>query len=223
MNYTTHDIPRVLHMFWDGPPLPKEYRSFPARWREMNPGWELEWWDDTRYRAEVMKHTTTGQYYENPRQWSPKSNVWQWRSDIARYNILKQFGGVWVDADLEPLKTIEPLLGQAPAFVARESPQWINNAFIGCAPGHPFIREVVDGLPGRVRGNRHLRVNRSIGARYITEVVGRHPGVMVLPRELVYPFSFTELHRRGEEFPQAYTKHHWNNRTQARSPRRGRR
>jgi hypothetical protein len=47
-------------------------------------------------------------------------------------------------------------------------------------------------------------------------VAQRHDDLMVLPPELVYPFSFTELHRRDESFPEAYTKHHWNNQTKAR-------
>lgn len=211
----THTIPPVVHIFWDGPPLPEQFRGFPTLWRELNPGWSLEWWTDERVRDEVLPGSGMVHYYTDNHYWSPKSNVWQWRSDLARYLILNRAGGVWVDADLEPLKSIEPLRRQADVFAAKESAQWVNNAFIGCPPGHSFIRDVVNGLPDRVRRNRQQRVNRSIGARYLTGVVARHPEVLVLAPELVYPFSCTELHRRAEDFPGAYTKHHWWNRTKA--------
>lgn len=207
-------IPRTLHTFWDGPPLPPEYREFRQRWADLHPGWKIEVWDDQRYRDEIMT-ALVADYYSDPEYWSPLSNPWQWRTDIARYEILDQLGGVWIDADLEPLKPIDPILDQAlgGAFAAREDRRNVNNAFLGSEPAHPFIRDVLAGLSHRIKSNRHLRVNRSIGAGYITEVAKRHKELSILPAHLVYPFSVRELGKRGRSFPQAYTKHHWHNQT----------
>lgn len=207
-------IPRLFHTFWDGPPIPPEFLSFRERWAELHPGWAVLVWDDATYQREVMP-ARTAPYYRDPARWSPKSNTWQWRADIARYEILAKLGGVWIDADLEPLRSIEPILADCSAFAAREDSVNVNNAFMGCEPDHPFIRDVVDGLPDRITRNRHLRVNRSIGAGYLTGLAARRDDLLVLPSELIYPFGFSELHRRDEEFPGAYTKHHWNNRTQS--------
>lgn len=217
-------IPRLFHTFWDGPPIPPEFLSFRERWGWLHPGWAVLVWNDASYQREIMP-ASTAEFYRSPQRWSPKSSVWQWRADIARYEILARMGGVWIDADLEPLRSIEPILEQATggAFAAREDARHVNNAFIGCEPDHPFIRDVLDGLPQRVRTMRHLRVNRSIGAGYLTELAEHHPELLVLSRELVYPFSYTELHKRGEDYPGAYTKHHWHNRTQGEARRTARR
>jgi mannosyltransferase OCH1-like enzyme len=213
-------IPRLFHTFWDGPPTPDEFLRYRERWALLHPDWMVLVWSDESYQREIMPARTAA-YYRDPARWSPKSSVWQWRADIARYEILAKMGGVWIDADLEPLRPIDPIIEQAEggAFAAREDARNINNAFMGCERGHPFIVDVLNGLPDRITTNRHLRVNRSIGAGYLTVVAGRHPELLVLPPELVYPFSYTQLDRRGEEFPAAYTKHHWNNRTQGQARR----
>jgi mannosyltransferase OCH1-like enzyme len=208
-------IPRTFHTFWDGPPIPEQFVEYRRLWAELHPRWLVLVWSDTSYQREVMS-ARTSRYYRDPARWSPRSNVWQWRADIARYEILEKFGGVWIDADLEPLRPIDPIVERCSAFAAREDQRNVNNAFMGCEIGHPFIVDVMAGLGDRIVRNRHLRVNRSIGAGYLTAVAQRHDDLLVLPSELVYPFSFTELHRRDESFPDAFTKHHWNNRTQAR-------
>lgn len=209
-------IPRVLHTFWDGPPLPDDFRRFRERWQALHPGWSMTVWDDARFQREAMS-ARTARYYRDPKRWSPKSSVWQWRADIARYEILERLGGVWVDADLEPLRPIDPIIDQATggAFAAREDHRHVNNALLGCEPGHPFMADVMRGLGDRIVRNRHLRVNRSIGAGYLTMLADRHDELLVLPAHLVYPFSYNELHRRDETFPEAFTKHHWHNRTKA--------
>jgi mannosyltransferase OCH1-like enzyme len=214
----------MFHTFWGGPPIPAEFLRFRDRWAELHPGWAVLVWSDETYQREIMP-ARTADFYCDPTRWSPKSSVWQWRADLARYEILAKMGGVWIDADLEPLRPIDPIIEQAEggAFAAREDARHINNAFMGCEPDHPFLVDVLGGLPDRVTRNRHLRVNRSIGAGYLTVVAERHPGLLVLPRELIYPFSYTELHRRGEKFPDAFTVHHWNNRTQGEARRRARR
>ena len=216
-------IPRLFHTFWDGPPIPDEFVQFRIRWAELHPRWTVLVWSDASYQREVMS-ARTSRYYQEPRRWSPRSNLWQWRTNIARYEILAKMGGVWIDADLEPLRSIDPIIERAEggAFAARENIRYINNAFMGCSIDHPFIRDVLLGLPDRITRLRAVRSNRSTGAHYLTAVAERHPELLVLPPELIYPFSYAQLHRRGEVFEQAYTKHHWNNHTRI-AAQRGRR
>jgi len=33
-------IPKVLHQFWVGPPMPAAYRRFGGDWRRLHPEWD---------------------------------------------------------------------------------------------------------------------------------------------------------------------------------------
>ncbi len=49
------------------------------------------------------------------------------KADVARYEIVLKYGGIYMDIDFEPLKNIEPLLHGVDAFVAYESAEFICN------------------------------------------------------------------------------------------------
>src|SRR5207244_3601090 len=77
------------------------------------------------------------------------------------YLLLKKYGGVFVDLDLECLKPIEPLLGEWPVFVGREPDSHsshpaairqqmskiVGTAFLASIPEHPFWDHLIKLLP----------------------------------------------------------------------------
>ena len=54
-------------------------------------------------RSEPAGRSLTRAEYDNAEKMAAKS-------DIFRYEICARFGGVYIDADFEPLRPIEPLL-----------------------------------------------------------------------------------------------------------------
>ena len=216
-------VPRVIHWWWDGPPVPPEYVRFRERWAELHPGWTLQVWDEARFLAEFENHPAT-QLYLNRARWSPYAHEWGWKTNIARLLILQRLGGLWVDADLEPLKPVDPLIERLEAsenhnaLAAYEDRTHVNNAFLASPPNGPFIVALVDGLADRVRNLRGKPSNVMTGPHYLTD---RTPGLMVLERALVYPMHWSELDRRGEDFPAAYTLHHWHRKSTEQTSRAG--
>ena len=197
-------IPRRIHAFWGGPPMPDHLADYLRKWRRMHPGWRFMLWtpnDLPPLRNQDM--------FDHPETWSPKSNPWQWRSDLARYEILHDIGGVYVDCDLEPLRKIDDLLGAD--FIAREDGKYVNNAFMGCQQGSPWMADILDGLRERATRKIDCRVNKSIGAWYLTERIAHHPEVRILPPESAYPYHWSELDRHDDDHGDAYTVHHWHN------------
>lgn len=200
-------IPRILHAWWGGPPMPEAFRSYLLRWQELHPGWEVRLW--TPESTPILRHQDL---YDEPERFSPKSNPWQWKSDLARYEILHDVGGVYVDCDLEPLRPIDGLVDGAEAVIGRECPRFVNNAFVASAPESRFMADVLRGLRRSVLAQPRARVNRQIGAHYLTRIVRRHPEVRVLPPELIYPEHWSDLSRLDGPPPGgAYTRHHWAN------------
>ena len=202
-------IPAHLHAWWGGPDIPPHLAALLQRWRDLHPTWGFTLWtpETTPFLGEHQD------LFDHPQTWSPKSNPWQWRANLARYRILHDLGGVWVDCDLEPLRPIDDLLGHE-AFIAREDTRFINNAFMGSAPGSAWLADVLAGLRSSVLSQPRARSNRQTGAHYLTRVARRHPELHVLPAELVYPFHWSELDARNRPAAEgAYTRHHWWNKT----------
>lgn len=197
-------IPKRLHAFWGGPEMPEELAGYLERWRELHPAWEFNLWT-----PDNLPELRNQDMFDDPEGWSSKSNPWQWRSDLARYELLHDVGGVYVDCDLEPLRPIDELLTSE--FIALEDSHYVNNAFMGAEPESDWMADILGGLRKRALRLWDCRVNKSIGAQYLTEVMSRHPEVNVLPPELVYPYHWSQLHRQGGDYGDAYTAHHWAN------------
>lgn len=203
---------RTIHTFWDGPETPEYVTEYVQAWRDLHPDWEVIVWNDESVLSELLHgQPELTDLYLNNEIYSPKSNKYQYRTNIARVLMLHQFGGLWADADLKPLKNVEPLL-DAEIVVAREDKHYCNNGFLYAAtPGTEFFSEYLRVMPERIKRNPSLRSNRQCGPHLVTDLVAKHPEVKILPKELIYPYSWSELDQRDQEFPEAYTVHLWRN------------
>ena len=205
-------IPRTFHMFWDGPPPPDYVTEAMASWAPLHSGWEIRTWDASTGRAALR--SDLADLWDRVEQVSPKSNVWQFRTNLVRLQVLHDQGGVWVDADLRALRNVEPLIGDCEAFTSRENPSFVNNGFTGCVQGHPFYADMLGRVRDRVLAMPRARSNRQCGPHLFTETIRRHPSVRVLPTELIYPVGLDDLERLDDDHAAsgAFTVHLWHHR-----------
>jgi len=206
-----NNIPRIIHQFWTGGPLPDEFRAYHEGWIALHPGWKVILWgaDAGGWAVEPLINQDL---YDRAEEISPQAPH-QLRSDLLRYELLLDWGGVWVDIDFQPQKPIDPLCFGVDAWACWEEPgKWINNAILGVRPNHPLMRVIVDGLGANIAkfGPAGDNTNKS-GPMYITALALKH-GVVVYPREYFFPYGWRELHREKESFPDAYAIHRWNHR-----------
>jgi len=204
-------IPHIFHLVWFGGSPPDEYTRFMYRWLDLHPDWRIMLWDESDavgMQNQELYDAASAIAHLHPNH--PR----QMRSDILRLEALNEYGGVYLDFDMEPKRSILPLLQDGvQAFVGWEQPQvWVCNAVIGALPGSDFVRELMDGLPARVEaqgtGRRPAQIT---GPQYVTPVAKRRDEVVIYPKDFFYPYLWNELHRRDEEFPNSYAVHHWNN------------
>jgi len=196
----------IIHWYWTGGPMPAWQWDIVLAWQLLHPDVEVRGWTD-----ETIPTLRNQDLFDDPRRFSPSSHFGQYRANLLRYELLLDYGGVWIDTDLEPRRHVGPLFEQG-AFAAWETQgKWINNAFLGCEAGHPAMQTIVDGLRESVLSKRHLRSNHQSGARYITPLLRNRDDVTVLDQHLVYPYRYDELHRAGEDFPDAWVVHRWAN------------
>lgn len=202
-------IPHVFHFIWVGGPMPDHLAAYVETWRDVHPDWALILWDEERLDATLDQ---TLDLFRTAEQVTP--HVGQFRSDVARYELLWRFGGVYVDCDFEALRPIDELLVDGPElFAAWETDDvWVNNAILAARPGAGVLVDVLDGLAANIAAHPTGRPNVQTGPQYLTPIVRRHADrVRLWPSAWFYPYLWNELGRQGEEFPDAWAVHHWDN------------
>lgn len=216
-------IPKLIHRIWldEGPddvPMPDEFVGYGERWDELHPGWTR--WDWTG-RSDRLVPMVNRDLFETAREWAPDD--WKRaRSDILRLELLLFWGGVYVDCDVEPLRSLDPIIeGRhhvtddrsmdpvVPGAFLGASPNQgaYTNAIIGAVPQHPLIRTAIERLPGDVETYSphfplHFRTGPWLLTRAATDwkqfltakvIAGEPtPGVTLFAPDVFYPVSIAD-------------------------------
>lgn len=194
----------VLHRIWVGPPMPERLAQIGVQWKDMLPGWGHRLWGD-----DDLGWLANRDLYDRAEALVPKDAVGQFRADIARYEILAQFGGVYVDCDLEPLRDITDLHAHQAWAGWEVQDRFVGNTILGGQPGAPFFTEAVEALPGSVEANAGRRPNRMSGPHFTTRLYRKHGGLHVYPQQFFYPYAHDQLDRHHDDPGDAYTRHLW--------------
>jgi inositol phosphorylceramide mannosyltransferase catalytic subunit len=191
-------IPKVIHRIWLGDAeMPETYVRFGETWRRHHPGWDIQLWTTDRLPA-----LTCPAGFERCRNFGEAS-------DVLRYEILSRHGGVYVDTDVECLRSLERLIGDATAFAAYARPGLIGSAVVGSVPGHPAIAKVLATVCAGAGSGRQVEAT---GPLALTRVLEGAEDVELFGRETFYPFDYWEIpftEIDGLELGEAYAIHHW--------------
>ena len=96
-------IPKKIHYCWfGGNPLPELAIRCIESWKKYCPDYEIIRWDESNY--DVTKNKYMYQAYENKR--------WGFVPDYARLDIIYNYGGIYLDTDVELLNSLDDLLDQ---------------------------------------------------------------------------------------------------------------
>jgi hypothetical protein len=189
-------IPRVIHRVWVGEaPLSEEDRHYGETWERHHPGWEMRLWGDRDVRGLVPARRL-----RVCRDHAEASN-------LIRYELLRRFGGVYADTDVECRRSLEPLIEGVEAFAAWETPDRLGTAVLGSTPGHPVFE--LAALEGRLTAGMSVNGVESNGPGFLTQVRSERPLLKVFDSGVFYPYRWDEPQRRDESFPDAYAVHHW--------------
>ncbi len=131
-------IPLKIHQIWIGPkPLPEKFKWMIKSWQEKHPNWEYKLWtnEDLKYFKLINQEA-----FDKAQNWGAKS-------DIFRLEILKKFGGVYVDIDFECLKSLD-ILHHTYKFYCGViiGDDVLANGIMGCISEHPIINEYISRI-----------------------------------------------------------------------------
>lgn len=128
-------IPKIIHFCWiSGEPYPEKIRMCVNSWKHVLTDYEIILWD--KQRAESI-----GAKYVNG---AIQNNRYAFAADFIRFFALYNYGGIYLDADVEVLKTFDNLLGLR-YFVGKENSDnaW-EPAVMGAEAEIPWMKKVLD-------------------------------------------------------------------------------
>lgn len=214
----SYKIPPVLHFIWLGPkPFPPQSVENVRTWIAQNPGWKVKFWTDRdrdppcegmeKVLVKSFNFLKLGKCFEESQNWGEKS-------DLLRFEILYQQGGIYVDHDANCLRPFAGMIRGYDFFCGLETPHeafvgrnvTCGNGLLGARPRHPTVGKVLELIAERwqllgekFRGNdEYSRIEVVMQRTYIAltlamaETIDRERNVdIVLPA--AYFFSKSEI------------------------------
>ncbi len=151
-------IPKIAHFIWIGPrAFPRESVENVRTWMAKNPDWTFYFWTD-RQRPVPVPGMKTRMIQElnflKLRDCFSKCDNYGEKSDLLRYEILYQEGGVYADHDVKCYKPFETLNKAYDFYCGIDMPYtsslpsciFTTNNLIGVKPGHPILMRCMELL-----------------------------------------------------------------------------
>lgn len=133
------EIPKIIHYCWFGNnPLTPLAEKCVQSWGKFCPDYEIKRWDESNF--DINCHPFVKEAYEEKK--------WAFVSDYVRVWALYEFGGVYLDADAEVIKDLEPIMCNS-AVTGYEEDMWIPAALMASEKGNPWIKSLLDYYDGR--------------------------------------------------------------------------
>ena len=130
-------IPKILHQSWKTAELRGHHKTWQATWKANHPTWRYILWTDATNRELVAEHFP---WFLSVYDGFP-ANIH--RADAARYFYMLQYGGVYVDMDMESIRPYDTLLDGLDVALAWMGENYtaknrVPNAFLASVPNHGF-------------------------------------------------------------------------------------
>lgn len=204
----TPKIPKIIHQIWLGKDVPQEFRNFQLSWQTLHPDWEYRLWTDKDAQG---LHMINERFFNESRNYGEKS-------DIMRYEILNQYGGVYVDFDFEALRPLDILHHTCDLYICVQPLDsdyvQLGIGIIGARPGHPVIKHCIDTVKDDWKNERGatVRTGPIHCTRSFLAQAGKNGTIDIpFPAMFFHPLGSKEYVRDDATWlaAGAFAVHHW--------------
>lgn len=124
-------IPKIIHLCWlSGDPYPAKIARCLKTWEKYLPDYEVMLWDTNRF--DLNSSIWVRQAFEKKK--------YAFAADYIRFYALYHYGGIYLDSDVEVLKSFDGFL-DLPYFIGAEKAQTPEAAVIGAEKGCDWIKQ----------------------------------------------------------------------------------
>lgn len=194
-------IPKVIHFCWFGkteyPSLVKECIE---TWHYYLPDWEFKLWneDNSPINHPVVKKALEEKKYA-------------FAADYVRIYVLNEYGGIYLDTDIEVVKNFEPLRRNL-FFAGYEDieKKVPNSAVLGAIKGHPILKEMLEYYDN----STYFMTIPFVMATVLKNNEFNPKDYIIYNREYFYPYHIIESYEITQLMykhitENTYAIHHW--------------
>lgn len=150
-------IPKLIHLCWlSGDPYPPKIARCLESWKKFLPDYEVVLWDTNRF--DLNSSIWVRQAFEKKK--------YAFAADYIRFYALYHMGGIYLDSDVEVLKSFDDLL-DLPYFMGAEKAQTPEAAIIGAEKGCDWIKQCLDYYDNR----SFVKEDGSLDIRKLPEIM----------------------------------------------------
>lgn len=124
---------RIIYCWFGEKDKPDAVKKCIATWKEKMPNWEYLEINETNF--DINSNQYCKDAYDN--------KMWGFVADPIRLWALYNYGGIYLDTDIEVYKPFDDLLNDK-LFMGFEQPHYLSTATIGAEKGNPIIKEMLD-------------------------------------------------------------------------------
>lgn len=222
------NIPKILHLYWDGSPMSELQMLTVVTFHKVNPDWKIIVHTPLQGKGTKQKFIPeyTGlDYFPRLKELSyltiVKEDIEDYctislpdilRSDILRYQVLYDTGGVWSDFDVLWLKSFEDFWKVSAVWnsnVSTEMSGFVclhktieghhSIGVLASVPGNEFYSDLIKECTEIQRTCKNLQ-HQTFGADMLNrlfpklkDITSKYPGMVGVPYKTFYPYSIFNL------------------------------
>lgn len=201
-------IPKIIHYCWfGGKPIPKLERKCMQSWGQMLPDYQIMRWDESTF--DVYSHPFTAAAY--------KAKKYAFVADYVRLYALQKYGGIYLDTDIEIVKSFDDLLHYS-AFGGFETSSIMQTGVLAMTSESIIFQEffeIYQTIPYEVDDKGY---NKTLpNSAFLAQVLSKHglkfdnshqtiEGMEIFPQEYFCPID--QATREIKVTPKTYTIHY---------------
>ena len=150
-------IPKILHLCWlSGDAYPTKIARCIESWKRFLPDYEIVLWDTHRF--DLSRSQWVREAFEKKK--------YAFAADYIRFYALNEMGGIYLDSDVEVLRSFDDLL-DLPYFIGAEKAGTPEAAIIGAEKGCDWVKQCL----GYYDGHPFVKADGSLDIRKLPEIM----------------------------------------------------
>ena len=212
-------IPKIIHQIWIGKNV------MPQVWIDTVTGFAKKYGYDYKLWTEKNMDSLPWESFKGIQKAYnilKSKNQFAGCSDIIRLLALYKYGGVYIDADTVIMKSrkfhqfletnkaavffgwrneiekkIKDILLKDESAAIRDTNRLVANGLIGSVKEHPFIKNLLDGIPSNLEKDPNLAAWQCVGPLYVTREYlsskNDFPDIKIYPMRYFYPILWKNI------------------------------
>lgn len=186
---------KIIHYCWFGPKeIPEKEKKCIESWKKILPDYELMFWNESN--SNLSENNFVKQAYE--------SKNYAFVSDYIRTKVLYEYGGLYLDTDLELFSEFPKILEKNKCFLGFETRYQLGTAIMYFTPKHSIIKKFMNFYETHDFKDNKGNVNTIANVSILTDILINEGLVLnnnsfqtildidIYPREFFYPKKISD-------------------------------